>query len=69
MEMLPALANVLAGKFDPKTRASYEQHMAEAIIAANKTLKPARIAIGAAKLAGSRSDRTATRRPVDRRVV
>jgi neutral ceramidase len=52
MEMLPALANVLAGKFDPKTRAFYEQHTAEAIIAANKTLKPARIAIGAGEARG-----------------
>jgi Neutral/alkaline non-lysosomal ceramidase, N-terminal len=44
MEMLPLLANVLAGKFDPKIRAHYEQRTAEAIIAANKALKPARIA-------------------------
>jgi neutral/alkaline ceramidase-like enzyme len=52
MEMLPLLANVLAGKFDPKTRAFYEQRTAEAIIAANKTLKPARIAIGAGEARG-----------------
>ena len=52
MEMLPLLANVLAGKFDPKLRAFYEQRTAEAIIAANKTLKPARIAIGAGEARG-----------------
>lgn len=52
MEMLPLLANVLAGKFDPKIRAFYEQRTAEAIIAANKTLKPARIAIGAGEARG-----------------
>jgi Neutral/alkaline non-lysosomal ceramidase, N-terminal len=52
MEMLPLLANVLAGKFDPKTRSFYEQRTAEAIIAANKTLKPARIAIGAGEAHG-----------------
>lgn len=47
MEMLPLLANVLAGKFDPKIRAIYEQHTAEAIIEANKNLKPVRIGFGA----------------------
>lgn len=52
MEMLPLLANVLAGKFDPKTRAHYEQRTAEAIIAANKVLKPARIAFGAGEARG-----------------
>ncbi len=52
MEMLPQLANVLAGKFDPKTRSFYEQRTAEAIIAANKTLKPARIAIGSGEARG-----------------
>jgi neutral ceramidase len=52
MEMLPLLANALAGKFDPKVRAFYEQRTAEAIIAANKTLKPARIAIGAGEARG-----------------
>jgi hypothetical protein len=52
MEMLPMLANVLAGKFDAKTRALYEQRTAEAIIAADKTLKPARIAIGAGEARG-----------------
>jgi hypothetical protein len=52
MEMLPLLANALAGKFDPKIREFYEQRAAEAIIAANKTLKPARIAIGAGEARG-----------------
>jgi neutral ceramidase len=52
MEMLPLLANALAGKFDAKTRALYEQRAAEAIIAADKTLKPARIAIGAGEARG-----------------
>ena len=52
MEMLPLLANSLAGKFDPKVRSFYEQRTAEAIIAANKTLKPARLAIGAGEARG-----------------
>jgi neutral ceramidase len=52
MEMLPLLANVLAGKFDPKIRAHYEQRTAEAIIAANKALKPARIAFGSGEARG-----------------
>lgn len=52
MEMLPVLANSLAGKFDSKIRAFYEQRTAEAVIAANKTLKPARIAIGAGEARG-----------------
>ena len=52
MEMLPLLANSLAGKFDPKIRSFYEQRTADAIIAANKTLKPARIALGAGEARG-----------------
>ncbi|MEK6286479.1 MAG: neutral/alkaline non-lysosomal ceramidase N-terminal domain-containing protein [Acidobacteriota bacterium] len=52
MEMLPLLANVLAGKFDPKIRGFYEQRTAEAIISANKTLRPARIAFGAGEARG-----------------
>jgi Neutral/alkaline non-lysosomal ceramidase, N-terminal len=52
MEMLPLLANAIAGKFDAKTRAFYEQRTAEAIIAADKNLKPARIAIGAGEARG-----------------
>jgi hypothetical protein len=52
MEMLPLLANVLAGKFDPKIRAHYELRTAEAIIAANKTLRPARIAIASGEARG-----------------
>ncbi|MFY9555539.1 MAG: neutral/alkaline non-lysosomal ceramidase N-terminal domain-containing protein [Blastocatellia bacterium] len=52
MEMLPLLANVLAGKFDPKIRAHYEQRTAEAIIAANKNLRPARIAFGSGEARG-----------------
>src|SRR5262249_1275913 len=51
-EMLPPLANALAGKFDAKTRTFYEQRTAEAIIAADKNLKPARIAIGAGEARG-----------------
>src|SRR6185369_15328995 len=47
MEMLPLLANVLAGKFDPKIRAIYEQRTADAIIEANKNLNPVRIGFGA----------------------
>lgn len=52
MEMLPLLANVLAGKFDPKVRALFEQRTADAIIAANKTLSPVRIAFGAGEARG-----------------
>ncbi|HSB10082.1 MAG TPA: neutral/alkaline non-lysosomal ceramidase N-terminal domain-containing protein [Blastocatellia bacterium] len=52
MEMLPLLANVLAGKFDPKIRALYEQRTAEAVIEANKSLKPARIGFGAGEARG-----------------
>ena len=52
MEMLPLLANVLAGKFDPKIRAIYEQRTAEAIIEANKTMKPVRIGFGAGEARG-----------------
>lgn len=52
MEMLPLLANVLAGKFDPKVRSLYEEKTAEAIIAANKTLKPVRIALGSGEARG-----------------
>lgn len=52
MEMLPLLANALAGKFDPKVRAFYEQRTAQAIIDANKALKPARIGFGFGEAAG-----------------
>lgn len=52
MEMLPLLANVLAGKFDPRIRAHYEQRTADAIIAANKSLKPVRIAYGSGEARG-----------------
>lgn len=52
MEMLPLLANVLAGKFDPKVRALFEQRTADAIIAANKTLRAVRIAFGAGEARG-----------------
>lgn len=52
MEMLPLLANVLAGKFDSKIRAFYEQRTAEAIIAASRNMKPARIAFGAGEARG-----------------
>ncbi|HWO00396.1 MAG TPA: neutral/alkaline non-lysosomal ceramidase N-terminal domain-containing protein [Blastocatellia bacterium] len=52
MEMLPPLAMILAGKFDPKIRALYEQRTAEAVIAADKNLRPARIAFGAGEARG-----------------
>ncbi|MEK6304177.1 MAG: neutral/alkaline non-lysosomal ceramidase N-terminal domain-containing protein [Acidobacteriota bacterium] len=52
MEMLPPLAMILAGKFEPKVRSFYEQRTAEAIIAADKNLKPARIAFGAGEARG-----------------
>jgi hypothetical protein len=43
---------ILAGKFDPRIRAFYEERAAEAIISANKSMKPARIAIGAGEARG-----------------
>ncbi|HWP44752.1 MAG TPA: neutral/alkaline non-lysosomal ceramidase N-terminal domain-containing protein [Blastocatellia bacterium] len=43
---------ILAGKFDPKIRAFYEERAAEAIINASRALKPARIAIGAGEARG-----------------
>jgi neutral ceramidase len=46
MEMLPPLAMVLAGKFDPAIRTHYERRTADALIQANRNLKPARIAFG-----------------------
>jgi hypothetical protein len=52
MEMLPPLANALAGKFDPKIRAVYEQRTAEAIITANRSLSPVRIGFGAGEARG-----------------
>jgi neutral ceramidase len=52
MEMLPLLANVLAGKFDTKIRAFYEERTAQAVIEANKTMRPARIAFGAGEARG-----------------
>lgn len=52
MEMLPLLANALAGKFDPKIRALYEERTARAIIEASKAMKPARIAFGAGEARG-----------------
>ena len=42
----------LAGKYDPKIRAFYEQRAAEAVLAASRSLRPARIAIGAGACAG-----------------
>jgi neutral/alkaline ceramidase-like enzyme len=48
LEIFPALA----GKYDPRMRAFYEDRAAEAIIAANKNMKPARIAIGAGQAHG-----------------
>jgi len=52
MEMLPLLANALAGKFDPKIRAVYEERTVRAIIEASKAMKPARIAFGAGEARG-----------------
>ncbi len=52
MEMLPPVAMILAGKFDPKVRSFYEQRTAEAVIAADKNLKPARISFGAGEARG-----------------
>jgi len=43
---------ILAGKYDAKIRAFYEERAAEAIIAANQNLKRARIAIGAGSAPG-----------------
>ncbi len=42
----------LAGKFDSKVRAFYEQRAAEALIAASRAMRPARVAIGAGAAAG-----------------
>lgn len=52
MEMLPPVAMILAGKFDPKVRSFYEQRTAEAVIAADKNLKPARISFGVGEARG-----------------
>jgi hypothetical protein len=43
---------ILAGRYDPKIRALYEERAAEAIQRANRDLKPARIAIGAGEARG-----------------
>lgn len=52
MEMLPPVATILAGKFDPTVRSFYEQRTAEAVIAADKNLKSARISFGAGEARG-----------------
>jgi hypothetical protein len=52
MELLPQLAFLLAGKFDEKARSLYESRAAEAVIAADKNLKPARVAFGAGEAKG-----------------
>jgi hypothetical protein len=52
MEMLPQLAFMLAGKFNLEARSLYERRTAEAVIAANKNLRPARIAFGAGEAKG-----------------
>jgi hypothetical protein len=43
---------ILAGKYDSKIRAFYEERAAEAIIAAHQDLKPVRIAIGSGSASG-----------------
>ncbi len=43
---------ILAGRYDPKIRAFYEERAAEALVRANSNLKPARIAIGAGEARG-----------------
>ena len=43
---------ILAGRYDPKIRAFYEERAAEAIVRANRDLKPARIAVGAGEARG-----------------
>lgn len=43
---------ILAGKFDPRVRAFYEDRAAEAIISAHGSIKPARIAFGAGEARG-----------------
>ncbi|HWQ34476.1 MAG TPA: neutral/alkaline non-lysosomal ceramidase N-terminal domain-containing protein [Blastocatellia bacterium] len=43
---------ILAGKFNPKIRDFYSERAAEAVIAAAKNLKPARLAIGAGSAPG-----------------
>ncbi|HKY05086.1 MAG TPA: neutral/alkaline non-lysosomal ceramidase N-terminal domain-containing protein [Blastocatellia bacterium] len=48
LEIFPALA----GRFDPKVRAFYEERAAEALIAASKNLRPALISFGAGEARG-----------------
>ncbi len=43
---------ILAGKYDPKIRAHYEDRAAEAVIIASKSMKPARIAFGSGEAKG-----------------
>lgn len=43
---------ILAGKFDPKIRDFYSDRAAEAVIAAARTMRPARLAIGAGSVPG-----------------
>ncbi|HJQ68453.1 MAG TPA: neutral/alkaline non-lysosomal ceramidase N-terminal domain-containing protein [Blastocatellia bacterium] len=43
---------ILAGRYDPKVRAFYEERAADAIVRANREMKPARIAIGAGEARG-----------------
>lgn len=52
MEMLPLLANALAGKFDAKTRGLYEERTAQALIDASRKMKPARIGFGSGEARG-----------------
>lgn len=48
LEIFPALA----GRYDPKVRAFYETRAAEAVVAAEKNLRPARIAVGSGEAKG-----------------
>ncbi len=43
---------ILAGKYDPQIRESYSERAAQAVIAAAKGMKPARLAIGSGSLPG-----------------
>ena len=47
-----ALFPELAGKFDPKIRAFYEERAAEAVVNAARAMRPARLAVGAGAVPG-----------------
>ena len=52
MRIVPSLGQFLTGRYDPRVRAVYERRAAEAIIAANRDMKAARIAFGSGEVRG-----------------